>query len=229
MIANPRVSLSSIAAVLAFAALVHAPLAQAQGRINDKDVQALMQNLRDDAKSFKPQFNSAIGKSTIRKTSREKSARNLVDQFQKQTEALLNNFKRTRQADADVQTVTGTAQQIDNLVHSVQLSPQVMNRWEKIQTELGQITAAFGLTPRAERYSRRDIAPVSDASSAGPSCSVAVGIERAKRLVEECMAVSPATHPPCNVQNSCVLIINEIKRGCDLLGRNAPAYCNEYK
>ena len=40
--------------------------------MSDKDVQALMQNLRDDAKSFKPQFNSAISKSTIRKTSREK-------------------------------------------------------------------------------------------------------------------------------------------------------------
>ena len=101
---------------------------------------------------------------------------------------------------------------------------------EKIQSELGQIATAFGLsTPRAEQYPRRDITPTADASASAPSCQVAVGIERAKRLVEECRAVSPATHPPCNTQNSCVLIIDEIKRGCDLLGRNAPSYCNEYR
>jgi hypothetical protein len=205
------------------------PLASAQGRLNDKDLQALMQNLRDDAKSFKPQFNSAISKSTIRKTSREKSAKNLVDQFQKQTEAMLNNFKRTKQADADVQTLMGTAQQINSLVYSLRLSPQVTSSWEKIQNELVQIANAFGLSPRAEQYPRRDMTPTADASANAPACQVAVGTERAKRLVEECMAVSPATHPPCNAQNSCVLIIDEIKRGCNLLGRNAPAYCNEYR
>jgi hypothetical protein len=37
-----------------------------------------MGNVMDDVKSFRPMFNSAIGKSSIRKTSREKDAKNLV-------------------------------------------------------------------------------------------------------------------------------------------------------
>jgi hypothetical protein len=228
MVANQRASLIYLAGMLAAVTLV-TPVAYSQNRLNDKDLQALMQNLRDDAKSFKPQFSSAISKSTIRKTSREKSAKNLVDQFQKQTEAMLNNFKRTKQSDSDVQTVTGTAQQIEGMVSSLNLGPQVNSSWQKIQTELGQITNAFGLAPRAEHYPRNDVSPVGDPASGAPACSAAVGIERAKRLVEECMAVSPATNPPCNVQNPCQLIIDEIKRGCGLLGRNAPMYCSEYR
>jgi hypothetical protein len=37
------------------------------------------------------------------------------------------------------------------------------------------------------------------------------------------------THPPCNGQNSCSLIIDEIKRGCGLLQQNIPTFCAEYK
>ena len=33
-------------------------------------------------------------------------------------------------------------------------------------------------------------------------------------LVARCTEVSPATHPPCNADNPCELIIGEIKRGC---------------
>lgn len=228
MLANRLFSVF-LGGLLVIIGLAQAPLT-AQGRLNDKDLEALMRNLRDDAKSFKSQFNSSISKSTIRKTSREKSAKNLVDQFQKQTEAMLNNFKRTKQGDADVQTVMGTAQQITNLLNSVQLTPQVNNNWQKIQTELGQVASAFGLVPRAENQEpRRDIAPIADAGANAPSCAATVGVAHAKKLVEDCMAVSPATHPSCNVENPCRLIIDEIRRGCDLLGRNAPGYCNEYR
>jgi hypothetical protein len=47
--------------------------------------------------------------------------------------------------------------------------------------------------------------------------------------VDQCLEVSPATHPPCNVANPCVLIKDEIGRGCALLGKDAPAFCRQYK
>jgi hypothetical protein len=64
---------------------------------------------------------------------------------------------------------------------------------------------------------------------AGASCRSEVGARQADRYVAQCKEVSPATHPPCNAQNACALIVGEIKRGCGLLGRaDAPAYCKAY-
>jgi hypothetical protein len=62
------------------------------------------------------------------------------------------------------------------------------------------------------------------------SCTTEKGARRARLLVSQCLQVSPATHPPCNAQNSCSLIVDEIKRGCALLDRNqAPAFCKAYQ
>ena len=36
--------------------------------------------------------------------------------------------------------------------------------------------------------------------------------------------VSPATYPPCNVDNSCSMIRDEIRRGCALIGAGAPNF-----
>ena len=57
------------------------------------------------------------------------------------------------------------------------------------------------------------------------SCSSELGLSAASELVKECLVVSPATHPPCNVQNSCEMIRSEIKRGCDYVGQNQPSFC----
>jgi hypothetical protein len=60
------------------------------------------------------------------------------------------------------------------------------------------------------------------------SCDKSVGKKEAKKLVEECLKVSAATDP-CNPANSCVLIKEEIRRSCGLLGGGAPKFCEDYK
>jgi len=61
------------------------------------------------------------------------------------------------------------------------------------------------------------------------SCLKQVGKARADQLVKQCLQVSPATQPPCNAQNSCELIEDEIRRSCGLLGPDAPGFCGGYK
>ena len=61
------------------------------------------------------------------------------------------------------------------------------------------------------------------------SCLQAVGAVRANELVRRCLKVSPATHPPCNTDNSCSMIRNEIRRGCALIGAQAPPFCEQYR
>ncbi len=60
------------------------------------------------------------------------------------------------------------------------------------------------------------------------SCRKEVGKNAANQMVKRCLQVSPATHPPCNADNSCSLIRSEIRRGCRLLGTRAPDFCEQY-
>ena len=64
------------------------------------------------------------------------------------------------------------------------------------------------------------------------SCDNEVGAELAATYVDQCIEVSPATRPPCNAENSCELIRNEIARGCAGLAQDMPEevpdFCAEY-
>lgn len=69
---------------------------------------------------------------------------------------------------------------------------------------------------------------VSNAYAKDNSCRALIGEKPAQMLVRQCINVSPATRPPCNSSNSCELIIDEIDRGCGLLGKDGDAlnYCS---
>ena len=58
------------------------------------------------------------------------------------------------------------------------------------------------------------------------SCTQDRGAEAANELVAQCSQVSPATHPPCNAENTCAVIEAEIARACGMLtGASKPAFC----
>jgi len=123
-----------------------APVVWGQGRISDKDVEATMQNLKNDAKSFESSFNSAIGKSTIHKTSREKDAKALVKTFAQQTDSMHNTFKSSKKADTSLPGVLSNAQQIDKLLADVPLGDNVTSSWSRVKSELNTLTSAFNMT-----------------------------------------------------------------------------------
>jgi hypothetical protein len=132
-------SLLTIALVLTIGALS----AAAQDRLSDKDVANMMNNLKNDAKNFRPVWNKALSKSTIRKTSREKDARNLATQFQNQTEGMLRQFQSNKTADQSLPLVQQIARSIEQVKTDVSLGPVVDQQWTKIRTELDQIAQAF--------------------------------------------------------------------------------------
>lgn len=80
--------------------------------------------------------------------------------------------------------------------------------------------------PQATLPEGPDMAPVRVPVSE-VACRDAIGASAAARLVERCVQVSPATHPPCNAANPCDLIQGEIDRSCKLWARdgNPPAAC----
>jgi hypothetical protein len=63
------------------------------------------------------------------------------------------------------------------------------------------------------------------AGAAERSCRAEIGSRAARALVRRCLAVSPATHPPCNALNPCALIRSEIVRSCAFIGPNRSPAC----
>lgn len=127
------------------------PLASAQGRMHDKDIEATMKNLREDAKKFRSSFNFAVSKSTLRKTSQEKDAKALVQQFEKQTEAMLKQFKSKRKADQALSAVLSSSDQIDKVLSTASMGEATNNAWASVKAALKTLSQQFGVTTSKSR------------------------------------------------------------------------------
>lgn len=117
----------------------------AQSRLSDKDVEKVMENLRDGADKFRSSFNSAIGKSALRNTDQEKQGKALVQQFQTQMEDFVNHYRRNKSAEADLKNVRESAAEINRLLMSTPMGNEVTGNWDKIKGGLINISEAFGM------------------------------------------------------------------------------------
>ena len=81
----------------------------------------------------------------------------------------------------------------------------------------------------ADAPPQEEVDPAVAAVPAGEpgSCRAEIGEAAAIRLVERCVMVSPASHPPCHPDNPCTLIQGEIDRSCAMYGpdETRPAQC----
>jgi len=59
-------------------------------------------------------------------------------------------------------------------------------------------------------------------------CRDTVGAAQAAIYVRDCIAVAAETHPPCNADNSCELIVSHNIFRCSGLGDGAPDFCAAY-
>jgi len=113
-------------------------------RLSDKDIEAGCKNLLDDSKKFRSSFNSAVGKSTIRKTTQEKDAKQLVEQFQKRAEGTLKQFQKDKTAPG-LAALRSSADKIDSVLSTTAMGGDVTAQWAKVKTELGVLSGAFSL------------------------------------------------------------------------------------
>ena len=85
----------------------------------------------------------------------------------------------------------------------------------------------------SSEYEVRPAQPVplpADGEAPEGSCLAEIGEDSARQLVDQCLSISPATRPPCNVLNSCDMIRDEIARGCGFGDTSDnPDYCAEYE
>jgi len=89
------------------------------------------------------------------------------------------------------------------------------------QAPAGPAPAAAPSTSSPAVSSDAALAPVApSAPTERTACRDEIGQAAAQALVQRCIQVSPATHPPCNVANPCEMIQGEIDRSCALWSRD---------
>jgi hypothetical protein len=125
--------------------LLGTSFAPAQTRVNDKDIETMMSNLKSDTGRFRSAFDNSVKSSTIRHTSQAKDSRNLVQRFENQTKDMLDHFKSHQKADAELSSVISTSNQIDQLVHDTSFDDRTNSAWSKVRVELGQLAEAYGV------------------------------------------------------------------------------------
>ncbi|TIT78370.1 MAG: DUF1311 domain-containing protein [Mesorhizobium sp.] len=90
--------------------------------------------------------------------------------------------------------------------------------------------ATAGAAPATAGAAPATAAPAKASQNDTRPCVQSAGKAKSDQYVSQCIQVSPATHPPCNGQNACGMMIDEIKRGCAMIGNdNPPAFCSAYK
>jgi len=117
----------------------------AQSRLSDKDIEQRIKNVDEDTKKFHKSFDAALSKSTLRKTSQEKDAKNLGESLETQTKALYDHFKQTKKADPYLQNALDTATQIEKVFQATQLDPGTVALWSKIKSQLSDLAKAFNI------------------------------------------------------------------------------------
>ncbi len=77
-------------------------------------------------------------------------------------------------------------------------------------------------------YAFRKAALLAGPEARAVPCRDIVGAEQAAIYVKDCIAVATETHPPCNADNSCELIVSHNIFRCNGLGDGAPKFCAAY-
>jgi hypothetical protein len=94
-------------------------------------------------------------------------------------------------------------------------------------TEAAPVAAPPAMMPDDAPPQEEAPGEAAPASASPANCREEIGEAASARLVERCIAVSPATRPPCNALNACELIQGEIDRACAMYaeGEQKPAEC----
>ena len=137
---------AAVLAVLALCFAIVAPSRDAQERMSDKDLERVMENLKNDSNRFKSSFDKDVDHSTIRKTSQAKDAKQLANNFVKQTQGMYNQFKSSRKADSSLPVVFNSAHQIEALKSQVNFSSETVADWSRIRSELTILSQQFNVS-----------------------------------------------------------------------------------
>lgn len=121
-------------------------------RLNDKEVEEIIQNIEKDAARFRNSLDKALDESRLNSTEREDVMNARVKVFEEATKRLHDNFDNRRSAAGDVQNVLDRAVRIDEFMYRNRVGGRAESDWARMRGELDRLANAYGVSWRWQRF-----------------------------------------------------------------------------
>ncbi len=119
-------------------------------RVTDNQVQTVLTRLENRTDNFKRRMNTALDRSTLNNTDKEDEIFKYIEEFEKSTDRLKQNFDAKKSVTADVENVLSRAASINYFMTNNRLTNVSQRNWTNIRNDLdilaGYYSVAFDWT-----------------------------------------------------------------------------------
>jgi len=115
-------------------------------RVTDSNVQTLIGRLETRTDLYRRELNLALDRSTLNDSRSENTIVNYVNEFEKATDNLRQNFTARRSTSADVEEVLNRAYFIDTFMRDYRLTATAETQWRAIRTDLDTLSTYYNVT-----------------------------------------------------------------------------------
>lgn len=114
-------------------------------RVNDRQVQVLINRIETGTDTFRRQVDRNLDRSTMNGTRTEDTLISYVTDFENATDSLRSRFDSRASTTADVQEVLNRASMVENFVRDNRLAPAAQRQWNLIRTDLDALATFYGV------------------------------------------------------------------------------------
>jgi hypothetical protein len=142
---------SGLVGALILLAGSYVPAASGQGgayRLNDKQVEAIMRQLKKDAGKFRKSLASSLDRSRLDGTNREDDINAFLKDYEEAADQLYDRFKDNKSVSADVEAVLDGAAQIDQFMTRHTPGRRAERDWAAVRQNLRRLAEAYNVTWR---------------------------------------------------------------------------------
>jgi len=115
-------------------------------RVADSNVQTLLGRLESRTDAYRRELNLALDRSILNDSRSEGAIVNYVDEFEKATDRLNQNFGSRRSTSADVEEVLNRAYFIDSFMRDYRLTAAAETQWRAIRTDLDTLSTYYNVS-----------------------------------------------------------------------------------
>ena len=139
----------SVALVLALVSIsLTSAQAQRTYRMNDRQVEALINRVETSTDRFRQSVDFALDRSRYNGTANEDEINRFIQNFDQATDQLRDRFNRRASVSADVENVLRQAVSIDQFVVTHRLGGRVRSDWSLVRTDLDALARAYNVAWR---------------------------------------------------------------------------------
>jgi hypothetical protein len=134
--------------VLALSNLIVKVTAQVSGqpyRLSDREVQRLLDRIKNKTSGFRDSLKKALNKSRIDGSAREDNINTYVKSFEEETKRLDDHFKHHKSTAVDVQSVLQHADRINTFMARHDFDQVTQASWDTLRSDVGQLADVYNV------------------------------------------------------------------------------------